>query len=72
MEIESDISDELRDGDYYIKLKYLERDKHLILKKLEAKDKVLIDISYFIMYLYAYVLEVFTENLNKAFLPDSD
>ncbi|GBC04811.1 hypothetical protein RclHR1_05890012 [Rhizophagus clarus] len=72
MEIESDISDELQDGDHYRKLEHLERDKHLILRKSEAKDKVLIDIPYFFMYLYSDVLGVFTENLNKAFLRDSD
>jgi hypothetical protein len=72
MEIESDISDKLRDGDHDRKLEHLERDKHLILRKSEVNDKVLIDIPYFFMYLYADVLGVFTESLNRAFLPDSD
>ncbi|UZO08772.1 uncharacterized protein OCT59_029023 [Rhizophagus irregularis] len=72
MVIESDMSDELQDGNSTEKLEHLERDRHLILRKLEGKDKVLIDIPYFFMYLYADVLGIFTENLNKAFLPDSD
>ncbi|UZO27873.1 uncharacterized protein OCT59_021426 [Rhizophagus irregularis] len=70
MEIESDISDVLQDGDHRIKLEHLERDKHLILRRLEEKDKVQIDIPYFFMYHYASVLGVFTEHLNHAFLPD--
>ncbi|RGB43948.1 hypothetical protein C1646_749163 [Rhizophagus diaphanus] len=70
MEIESDISDVLQDGDHRIKLEHLERDRHLILRRLEEKDKVLIDIPYFFMYHYASVLGVFTEHLNHAFLPD--
>ncbi|PKB94397.1 hypothetical protein RhiirA5_479173, partial [Rhizophagus irregularis] len=72
MVIESDMSDELQDGNSTEKLEHLERDRHLILRKLKGKDKVLIDIPYFFMYLYADVLGIFTENLNKAFLPDSD
>ncbi|CAG8461739.1 2755_t:CDS:2, partial [Funneliformis mosseae] len=47
MVIESDISDELQDGDSTENLEHLERDRHLILRKLEGKDKVLIDIPYF-------------------------
>ncbi|UZO07637.1 uncharacterized protein OCT59_027917 [Rhizophagus irregularis] len=70
MEIESDISDVLQDGDHRIKLEHLERDRHLILRRLEEKDKVQIDIPYFFMYHYASVLGVFTEHLNHAFLLD--
>ncbi|CAB5382550.1 unnamed protein product [Rhizophagus irregularis] len=70
MEIESDISDVLQDGDHSIKLEHLERDRHLILRRLEEQDKVQIDIPYFFMYHYASVLGVFTEHLNHAFLPD--
>ncbi|CAB5394362.1 unnamed protein product [Rhizophagus irregularis] len=70
MEIESDISDVLQDGDHRIKLEHLERDRNLILRRLEEKDKVQIDIPYFFMYHYASVLGIFTEHLNHAFLPD--
>ncbi|GBC17865.2 hypothetical protein GLOIN_2v1729495 [Rhizophagus irregularis DAOM 181602=DAOM 197198] len=70
MEIESDISDVLQDGDHRIKLEHLERDRHLILRRSEEEDKVQIDIPYFFMYHYASVLGVFTEHLNHAFLPD--
>ncbi|GES96875.1 hypothetical protein GLOIN_2v1729495 [Rhizophagus clarus] len=72
MEIESKMSDELQDGSLTIKLEHLGRDKHLILRKLEETRKVLIDIPYFFMYIYADELGIFSNKLDRAFLPDSD
>src|SRR3954452_10807361 len=72
MEIESNLSDELQDGVSTLKLEHLERDRHLILRKLEARNKVLIDIPYFFMYLYVDELGIFSNKLDRAFLPDTD
>ncbi|CAB5104331.1 unnamed protein product [Rhizophagus irregularis] len=72
MEIESKMSDELQDGRFIIKLEHLERDRHLILRKLEVTRKVLIDIPYFFMYIYVDELGIFSNKLDRAFLPDSD
>lgn len=72
MEIKSKISDELQDGSLTIKLEHMERDRHLILRKLEETRKVLIDIPYFFMYIYADELGIFSNKLDRAFLPDSD
>jgi hypothetical protein len=70
MEIESNIFEELPDGASTIKLEHLERDRHLILRNLEGKNKVLIEIPYFFMYIYVEALKIFSNNLDRAFLPD--
>ncbi|CAG8548127.1 207_t:CDS:2 [Funneliformis caledonium] len=72
MVIKSDISDELQDGDSTENLEHLEHDRHLILRKLEGKDKVLIDIPYFFMYIFMLISLEFSQKYKHSIFTYSD